>query len=304
MKKILIAVVALAIVALGAYYFKPSGAAPAALPTDATIAAALRSATIDVSAFGGTAVTLADGEATFTTDPNSTTSPAGFVKIADKQATIFSGENADVFAAVHINGGGSGTFQFLLWLAYDGATQVLTEKQRIPLGDRIEITDIAVNQTAPTSFDVLVALKDRRPFEPMATAPSQSQVLHFGLSDTGLVLRDVIFGTIAEAQVVVASPLPGATTPRSFTVAGAARGPWFFEANLPIEVRNATGTVVMTVPAAAQGEWMTDALVPFSTIINLASTTEAGMYSIVVKKDNPSGLPENDGSIEFPILIQ
>ncbi len=304
MKNILIAIVILGAVALGAYYFKPTGAAPAALPTEASIREVLRTSTIDVSEFGGGTVTLVDGEASFTTDSTSTSSPQGFVQISDKQAIIFKGESAEVFAIANINGGGSGTFQFLLWLSYNSIDDRLTEKQRIGLGDRLAIEGVAANQTAPTAFDILVSLKDRLPAEPMAAAPTQLRVLHFAYTESGLVMRDVIFGTVADPQVVIASPLPGAATPRSFTIAGAARGPWFFEANLPIDIKNATGTVLMTIPATAQGDWMTTELVPFSTLVELPADTLPGVYTITIKKDNPSGLPENDGSIEFPVIVQ
>ncbi len=304
MKNILIAVVVLGLVALGAYYFKPTGAVPAALPTEASLRELLRNTTIDVSEFGGGAVTLVDGEVSFTTDPSSTSSPQGFVQLSDKQAFIFKGENAEVFAIANINGGGSGTFQFLLWLSYNGAEAKLIEKQRLGIGDRLAIDDVAANQTSATTFDILVSLKDRLPSEPMAATPTQPRVLHFAYTDSGLALRDVIFGTVADPQVVIASPLPGLHVPRSFTIAGAARGPWFFEANLPIDIKNATGTVLLTIPATAQGDWMTTELVPFSTLIEMPADAPAGLYTVSVRKDNPSGMPENDGSIEFPIILE
>ncbi|MBP9669546.1 MAG: hypothetical protein KBE09_04640 [Candidatus Pacebacteria bacterium] len=303
MKKILITLVAIAVIGAVAYYFKPTGATPAALPTDASLAEALRTITINVSEFGGNQVTLVNGESPFPTGTGTSSVP-GFVKMSDKRAIVFKGEDADIFTVMHINGGGSGTFQFLTWFTYTGATKTLAEKQRLALGDRIMINDVAVNQTAPTEFDVLVSIKERRATEPMTTEPSQPRVLHFAHSSLGLTLRDVIFGTVAAPEIVVASPLPGSTTPRSFTIAGAARGPWYFEANLPIEIRNATGTPILSVSATAQGEWMTTELVPFSTLIEIPNDVEAGLYTVVIRKDNPSGLPENDASVEFPILVQ
>ena len=179
MKNILIAFAVLGVVALGAYYFKPTGAAPAALPTEASIGEVLRNTSLDVSEFGAGTVTLVDGEASFVTDATSTTSPQGFAQLSDKQAIIFKGENAEVFAIVNINGGGSGTFQFLVWFSYMGASNTLIEKQRLGIGDRIAIDSVAANQTAATTFDILVSLKDRLPTEPMAATPTQPRVLHF-----------------------------------------------------------------------------------------------------------------------------
>jgi hypothetical protein len=61
--------------------------------------------------------------------------------------------------------------------------------------------------------------------------------------------------------------------------------------------------VVASAPAQAQGDWMTAELVPFSVTI-MVPTTTVGTVALVVKNDNPSGLPENEKSFEVPLLIQ
>lgn len=104
-------------------------------------------------------------------------------------------------------------------------------------------------------------------------------------------------------KVTVTSPKPNATVGKTFTVAGTAPGPWFFEASFPIQVRGADNQILATTPAQAQGEWMTTELVTFTANIAI-SGSYTGPATLILLKDNPSGMPENDDSVSFPITIQ
>jgi len=103
-------------------------------------------------------------------------------------------------------------------------------------------------------------------------------------------------------RVVVDAPKQNATVPKNFSVTGKAPGPWFFEASFPIEVRNASGTVVATGIATALSDWMTTADVPFKA--DIVVNTYKGPATLVLKRDNPSGLPQNDASKSMSITIQ
>lgn len=103
-------------------------------------------------------------------------------------------------------------------------------------------------------------------------------------------------------RVSVSAPLAGASVDKTFTVSGTAPGPWYFEASFPIEVQNPQGVVVGTGIAAAQGEWMTENDVAFVATVSVQ--TYSGPALLILKRDNPSALPENDGSITIPIVIQ
>jgi hypothetical protein len=105
-----------------------------------------------------------------------------------------------------------------------------------------------------------------------------------------------------EARVVVDVPISGATVPRTFSVSGKAPGPWYFEASFPIEVRSAAGTLLTTVVATAQAEWMTTDDVPFTASVVVQNYS--GPATLVLHRDNASGLPEHDASVSIPIVIQ
>jgi hypothetical protein len=104
--------------------------------------------------------------------------------------------------------------------------------------------------------------------------------------------------------IVVEKPLSDETISSPFTIEGEARGNWFFEASFPIELRDLDGNVLKTVVAQAQGDWMTTEFVPFTAKLVFAKPTSPMSAVLVFKKDNPSGLPEHDDSIEIPVTIQ
>ena len=104
------------------------------------------------------------------------------------------------------------------------------------------------------------------------------------------------------ARVIVTSPKADATVGKTFVVAGSAPGNWYFEASFPIKVIAQDGTVLLNTYATAQGDWMTTEQVTFTASITIADYS--GPATLVLLKDNPSGLPEHDDSVELLITIQ
>jgi hypothetical protein len=102
--------------------------------------------------------------------------------------------------------------------------------------------------------------------------------------------------------ISVSAPMPGAFVTSPLTVTGQARGYWYFEASFPVKLLDQDGSVLATAPAQAQGEWMTEDFVPFS--VTLTYPTPQGQYgTLVLMKDNPSGEPQNDNQISFPVVF-
>ncbi|HXK38006.1 MAG TPA: Gmad2 immunoglobulin-like domain-containing protein [Candidatus Paceibacterota bacterium] len=118
-------------------------------------------------------------------------------------------------------------------------------------------------------------------------------------------IEDVLVDYVnATADMVrVSSPPLGAVVGKQFDVRGEARGMWFFEASFPVAVLDVNGKIIAQSIAKAQGDWMTTDFVPF-----VASVTVPGNYigtaTVVLKKDNPSGMNDKDASMSFPINIE
>jgi Immunoglobulin-like domain of bacterial spore germination len=108
-------------------------------------------------------------------------------------------------------------------------------------------------------------------------------------------------GIDAKADLIkLVSPVPGGVIENGVTVSGQARGQWFFEASFPVVLTNWDGLIIAEGIATAEGEWMTTEFVPFSATLNFVNPYSEGNPdymkggSLILKKDNPSGLPEND----------
>ncbi len=99
------------------------------------------------------------------------------------------------------------------------------------------------------------------------------------------------------------SPRPNETVTSPLEITGEARGTWYFEASFPVKLLDGNGNQLGIIPAQAQGEWMTENFVPFkATLEFITPTTDTG--TLVLEKDNPSGLPENDDSLIVPVKFR
>src|SRR3989344_914355 len=105
------------------------------------------------------------------------------------------------------------------------------------------------------------------------------------------------------ARVVVTSPKANSTVGKTFIVSGSAPGPWYFEASFPIKIVDANNNLLGQAIAQAQGEWMTTDQVTFTATVTLTGSY-TGPATVVLMRDNPSGMPENDDSVSVPIVIQ
>ncbi len=105
------------------------------------------------------------------------------------------------------------------------------------------------------------------------------------------------------------TPVPNGKIESPQTISGQARGYWYFEASFPIVLTNWDGLIIAEGFATAAGDWMTEEFVPFSTQLEFVSPYNEGdpefmkRGTLILHKDNPSGLPENDDALEIPILF-
>ncbi len=94
-----------------------------------------------------------------------------------------------------------------------------------------------------------------------------------------------------KANDMISSPLK---------LTGELPGTWYFEAVIGVAVTDARGKVLVEAAGKATREWTTTDYVPFEATLNFAKpTTPTGF--VVIKNDNPSGLPENDKMIKIPV---
>lgn len=82
--------------------------------------------------------------------------------------------------------------------------------------------------------------------------------------------------------ITLATPAEGATVSDSFEASGTANS---FEANVPWEVRDASGETVLEGAATAEGSM--DKLYPWTTTIDV-SALDPGTYLFIARTDDPS----------------
>jgi len=105
--------------------------------------------------------------------------------------------------------------------------------------------------------------------------------------------------------IILDSPRPNEEIASPLIVSGQARGYWFFEGSFPVILTNWDGLIIADGIATAQDEWMTEDFVPFKASLDFtADTGVSNRGSLILKKDNPSGLPENDDALEIPVFFK
>ena len=103
-------------------------------------------------------------------------------------------------------------------------------------------------------------------------------------------------------EIVPTLPLIGQRVTSPLVVEGRARGSWYFEASAPMMLVDWDGRILAEGYVQAQGDWMTEEFVPFQGIITFSVPDGfADRGALVLRADNPSGLPEYDRSVQIPV---
>lgn len=103
--------------------------------------------------------------------------------------------------------------------------------------------------------------------------------------------------------IYVTSPRPNQEITSPLIIEGKARGTWFFEADFPVLLLDENGNILASGPATTDSEWMTEDFVPFHTELEFITPyTKKGL--LILRKNNPSDLRENDKELKIPIVFK
>ena len=99
------------------------------------------------------------------------------------------------------------------------------------------------------------------------------------------------------------TPRPNQLISSPLQISGEARGYWFFEGDFPIEIYDGNNNLLGSGYATADGDWMTEGFVFFISELEFTTPdTKTGL--LILKKDNPSDLTENDDQLEVPVVFK
>ena len=93
-------------------------------------------------------------------------------------------------------------------------------------------------------------------------------------------------------NIKVASPLE---------ITGRVPSNWSFEASFPVILESSSGEQIARGVAQLQGDWMTEQPVPWTATLEFTGVTTGEKGVLVLQKDNPSGLAENDDSLRLNV---
>lgn len=112
-----------------------------------------------------------------------------------------------------------------------------------------------------------------------------------------------IFINLKSDLIQIVSPEAYSKISSPVKVSGRARGFWFFEASFPIKIIDENGNILGAgIAQVADGDWMTENFVSFQGEIAFVNTTTTKGF-LIFEKDNPSGLPEKDDFLQWPVLF-
>lgn len=103
-----------------------------------------------------------------------------------------------------------------------------------------------------------------------------------------------------EPAIIVETPQPNDVVASPLEIKGRARGTWYFEGDFPVKLLDENDKEIAVFFATAIGEWMTEEFVDFECVIEFENTTST-TGTLVLEKDNPSGLPEFEEELIIPI---
>lgn len=167
------------------------------------------------------------------------------------------------------------------------------------------LASLVLTQRASAPVDTPISVPD--PVEVMCTADALLCPDGSYVGRTGPNCEFVCpVATTSSKRVTLSSPLPNTVITSPLSLTGEAGG-WYFEGSFPVEIVDASGNIIAQGPATATTDWMTTDFVPFTASLTFVNPYTVGdpesekVGKIILRKDNPSGLPENDDSLEIPI---
>jgi hypothetical protein len=123
-------------------------------------------------------------------------------------------------------------------------------------------------------------------------------------TEDGQVFVEDIGNEIEKMDLIqLEMPRPNQVITSPLTIKGQARGTWFFEGDFPVKLLDENGEVIARHYLTAQGEWMTEDFVQFSGELEF-TVPDSEHGTLVLEKDNPSGLPEHADELTVPVRFQ
>lgn len=101
-------------------------------------------------------------------------------------------------------------------------------------------------------------------------------------------------------SVTLTSPQHNDMISSPLAITGSALGTWYFEGDFPVKLYDMNNELIETSIATAKSDWMTEDMVEFEAEIEY-DLPENQFGWLILEKDNPSGLAENDDELRIMV---
>jgi hypothetical protein len=100
--------------------------------------------------------------------------------------------------------------------------------------------------------------------------------------------------------IQITKPRPNEVASSPIIITGQARGNWFFEGQFTAKLVDDRGQILNQTVIKSLADWTTTDFVPFAgELVFRLPSVKTGKLLLV--KDNPSGIPENERQLEVPL---
>ena len=129
-------------------------------------------------------------------------------------------------------------------------------------------------------------------------------IFDWGRRDNTISISNQNGTTTEYLPITVSYPKEGQVIKSPLKIHGKVKSSWFFEGSFPIQIVDTDGFVIASSNATSSSDLMTEDFVDFSSEINFIKPTSTTNVLLILKNDNPSGLPEFEQSIYIPVILK
>lgn len=123
------------------------------------------------------------------------------------------------------------------------------------------------------------------------------------IPNTTTSIEELENNEIKADSIVVETPTANSVLTNTFEIKGRARGYWFFESSFPVRLVAEDGTVLFNSYIMTDKEWMTEDFVVFNKTFTYKNLTGLELGTLILEKDNPSGLQEKADNLFIPVQL-
>jgi hypothetical protein len=104
--------------------------------------------------------------------------------------------------------------------------------------------------------------------------------------------------------IFINTPRPNSVIESPLTIKGQAIGTWYFEGDFPVILTDGDGKIIAEGFVSTEENWMTEDFVSFEGVLEFEKPSYDKRGTLILRKDNPSDLPELDDALELPIFFE